>query len=75
MEGGNDHEIYEDARTVGHACVNPEECIAQLYETFGLEWEFEDRNENKPTDMEGIEHIRISSYFPTVLYFNHSKLN
>ena len=37
MEGGNDHEIYEDARTVGHACVNPEECIAQLYETFGLE--------------------------------------
>ena len=38
-EGGNDHEIFIDERTIGHAVTNPEETIAQLIETFGLEWE------------------------------------
>ena len=36
-EGGNDHEIFIDERTIGHAVTNPEETIAQLIETFGLE--------------------------------------
>ena len=35
--GGNDHEIYEDSRTIGHAVTNPDETIAQLIEVFGLE--------------------------------------
>ena len=26
-QGGNDHEIYIDERTIGHAVTNPEECI------------------------------------------------
>ena len=34
--GGNDHEIYSDERTVGHAVVNPEDTVKQLKETFGL---------------------------------------
>ena len=37
FEGGNDHEIFVDSRTIGHAVTNPEETIAQLIEVFGLE--------------------------------------
>ena len=32
--GGNDHEIYEDERTIGHSVKNPEETIEQLTEQF-----------------------------------------
>lgn len=28
--GGNDHEIYEDPRTIGHTVTSPEDTIAQL---------------------------------------------
>jgi phosphomannomutase len=28
--GGNDHEIYEDSRTIGHKVTSPEDTIAQL---------------------------------------------
>jgi len=28
--GGNDHEIYEDPRTIGHRVISPEDTIAQL---------------------------------------------
>ena len=33
-KGGNDHEIYEDARTVGHMVRNPEETLALLHQLF-----------------------------------------
>ena len=33
-KGGNDHEIYEDSRTIGHKVSGPEETITQLTETF-----------------------------------------
>ena len=33
-DGGNDHEIYEDVRTIGHETANPEQTILQLIETF-----------------------------------------
>ncbi len=32
--GGNDHEIYADARTIGHEVANPEETIKLLQEIF-----------------------------------------
>lgn len=35
-EGGNDYEIYNDSRTIGHAVQNPEETIKILNEEFGL---------------------------------------
>lgn len=35
-KGGNDWEIYEDSRTVGHAVKNPEETMAELKKMFDL---------------------------------------
>lgn len=35
-EGGNDYEIYNDSRTIGHAIQNPEETMKILNEEFGL---------------------------------------
>ncbi len=37
--GGNDHEIYEDSRTIGHTVSSPEDTIAQLKELINL-WYF-----------------------------------
>lgn len=34
--GGNDHEIFEDGRTIGHEVREPAETIAQLKEVFNL---------------------------------------
>lgn len=34
--GGNDYEIYEDKRTIGHSVVGPEDTIKQLRELFKL---------------------------------------
>lgn len=34
--GGNDWEIYEDKRTVGHAVKNPEDTLKQVRELFEL---------------------------------------
>lgn len=34
FEGGNDWEIYRDARTVGHRVEGPEDCMRQLREVF-----------------------------------------
>lgn len=34
--GGNDHEIYEDARTVGHTVISPEDTASQLKALFNL---------------------------------------
>ena len=34
MPGGNDHEIYEDPRTIGHSVKNPEETIKLINELF-----------------------------------------
>ncbi|KAL4930609.1 phosphomannomutase SEC53 [Aspergillus undulatus] len=34
--GGNDYEIYEDPRTIGHSVENPEDCMKQLRELFQL---------------------------------------
>ena len=36
FEGGNDYEIFEDKRTVGHAVQNPEETMAELKKLFSL---------------------------------------
>lgn len=33
-EGGNDWEIYQDPRTIGHKVKNPEDTLAQLKEMF-----------------------------------------
>ncbi|KAH9502499.1 Phosphomannomutase 1 [Bulinus truncatus] len=33
-KGGNDHEIYEDSRTIGHRVTDPEDTIKQLNELF-----------------------------------------
>ena len=33
-KGGNDYEIYQDSRTVGHAVKNPEDTYKQLKELF-----------------------------------------
>ena len=35
-KGGNDYEIYEDQRTVGHAVDNPEHTMRLLKEMFNL---------------------------------------
>lgn len=33
-KGGNDHEIFEDPRTIGHTVKNPEDTVQQLKEMF-----------------------------------------
>lgn len=35
-KGGNDYEIFEDPRTVGHSVTNPEETMAELRKLFDL---------------------------------------
>ncbi|KAF8472069.1 eukaryotic phosphomannomutase [Kalaharituber pfeilii] len=35
-KGGNDYQIYEDPRTIGHSVTNPEDTIAQLKKLFDL---------------------------------------
>jgi phosphomannomutase len=35
-KGGNDYEIYEDSRTVGHAVQSPADTIRELKEIFGV---------------------------------------
>ncbi|PWN39169.1 eukaryotic phosphomannomutase [Ceraceosorus guamensis] len=35
-KGGNDHEIFEDARTIGHTVKNPEDTMRQLKELFDV---------------------------------------
>jgi len=37
FKGGNDYEIFEDRRTVGHSVGNPEETMRLVKEMFGLE--------------------------------------
>ncbi len=32
--GGNDHEIYEDKRTIGHSVENPDDTVKLLNELF-----------------------------------------
>ncbi|KAL3489152.1 eukaryotic phosphomannomutase [Aspergillus germanicus] len=34
--GGNDWEIYDDSRTIGHAVKDPEDCLKQIRELFQL---------------------------------------
>ena len=34
--GGNDHEIFEDARTIGHTVTSPEDTVKQLKQLFNL---------------------------------------
>ncbi|KAL4783492.1 eukaryotic phosphomannomutase-domain-containing protein [Aspergillus varians] len=34
--GGNDFEIYDDSRTIGHSVQDPEDCLKQLRELFQL---------------------------------------
>ncbi|VDO03912.1 unnamed protein product [Rodentolepis nana] len=34
MEGGNDYEIYNDPRTIGHTVTSPEDTVKQLKELF-----------------------------------------
>jgi phosphomannomutase len=34
--GGNDYEIYEDSRTIGHSVDGPADTIAQLKKLFDL---------------------------------------
>ncbi|KZZ93073.1 Eukaryotic phosphomannomutase [Ascosphaera apis ARSEF 7405] len=36
FKGGNDYEIFEDSRTIGHTVTGPEDTIKQLQELFGL---------------------------------------
>ena len=36
FKGGNDYEIFEDRRTIGHAVANPEETMAELKKLFDL---------------------------------------
>lgn len=36
-KGGNDYEIYEDRRTIGHAVSNPQDTIRELKALFDLE--------------------------------------
>ena len=36
FKGGNDYEIYEDPRTVGHSVQSPEETMAELKKLFDL---------------------------------------
>jgi phosphomannomutase len=35
-KGGNDYEIYEDPRTVGHTVLNPDDTAAQLKKLFNI---------------------------------------
>ena len=35
-KGGNDYEIFEDPRTVGHSVTSPEETMAELKKLFNL---------------------------------------
>lgn len=35
-KGGNDNEIFEDERTIGHTVKNPEDTQSQLRQLFGL---------------------------------------
>ena len=35
-EGGNDHEIFSDPRTIGHTVTGPEDTMRQLKELFGV---------------------------------------
>ena len=34
FKGGNDYEIYEDPRTIGHSVKDPDDCYAQLKKLF-----------------------------------------
>lgn len=34
--GGNDYEIYEDSRTIGHKVTSPEDTCQQLKELFDI---------------------------------------
>lgn len=34
MKGGNDNEIFEDVRTIGHTVTSPEDTMAQCQELF-----------------------------------------
>lgn len=36
FKGGNDYEIYEDPRTIGHTVVDPDDTIRQIKEIFDL---------------------------------------
>lgn len=36
FKGGNDNEIFDDPRTVGHTVKNPEDTMQQLKELFSL---------------------------------------
>ncbi|KAK1834664.1 eukaryotic phosphomannomutase [Podospora conica] len=36
FKGGNDYEIYEDERTIGHSVTGPEDTMRQVKEVFGL---------------------------------------
>ncbi|KAI4122570.1 MAG: hypothetical protein LQ347_006461 [Umbilicaria vellea] len=36
FKGGNDYEIYEDSRTVGHSVTSPDDTMRELKELFGL---------------------------------------
>jgi len=36
MKGGNDNEIFEDPRTIGHTVLNPEDTAAQLHALFKI---------------------------------------
>jgi phosphomannomutase len=35
-KGGNDYEIFEDPRTIGHSVTSPEETMAELKKLFDL---------------------------------------
>lgn len=37
FKGGNDYEIYEDPRTIGHSVKGPEETMEELKKLFELE--------------------------------------
>lgn len=34
LQGGNDYEIYEDPRTIGHTVTDPSDTLRQLKELF-----------------------------------------
>ena len=36
LQGGNDHEIFEDPRTIGHTVTSPEDTMAQLKQMLSL---------------------------------------
>lgn len=36
LPGGNDHEIYNHSRTIGHAVTSPDDTKKQLQELFSL---------------------------------------